>query len=63
VPSFPQLPGEDTWVLADGRHVGGDFAWMSDADCASFAALSDEFGARAVLTLDKYMYAPVSAMG
>ena len=21
VPSFPQLPGEDTWVLADGRHV------------------------------------------
>ena len=22
VPSFPQLPGEDTWVLADGRFVG-----------------------------------------
>src|SRR4029079_15033330 len=45
VPSFPQLPGEDTWVLADGRHVGDDFPWMSDADRASFAALSDEFGA------------------
>jgi hypothetical protein len=25
VPSFPQLPGEDTWVLADGRHVGDNF--------------------------------------
>ena len=47
VPSFPQLPGEDTWVLADGRHVGDDFPWMSDADRASFAALSDEFGALA----------------
>jgi len=22
VPSFPQLPGEDTWVLADGRYIG-----------------------------------------
>jgi monoamine oxidase len=47
VPSFPQLPGEDTWVLADGRHVGNDFPWMSDADRASFAAPSDEFGALA----------------
>jgi monoamine oxidase len=47
VPSFPQLPGEDTWVLADGRHVGDGFPWMSDADRASFAALSDEFGALA----------------
>jgi monoamine oxidase len=46
VPSFPQLPGEDTWVLADGRYVG-DFTWMDDADRASFAALSDEFGALA----------------
>jgi monoamine oxidase len=44
VPSFPQLPGEDTWVLADGRYVGDDFPWMDDADRASFAALSDEFG-------------------
>ena len=47
VPSFPQLPGEDTWVLADGRHVGDGFPWMDDADRASFAALSDEFGALA----------------
>ncbi len=47
VPSFPQLPGEDTWVLADGRYVGDGFPWMDDADRASFAALSDEFGALA----------------
>jgi monoamine oxidase len=47
VPSFPQLPGSDTWVLADGRQVGDDFPWMDDADRASFAALSDEFGALA----------------
>jgi monoamine oxidase len=47
VPSFPQLPGEDTWVLADGRYVGDDFPWMDDADRASFATLSDEFGALA----------------
>src|SRR5262245_3201582 len=24
VPSFPDLPGEETWLLADGRHVGAD---------------------------------------
>jgi monoamine oxidase len=47
VPSFPQLPGGDTWVLADGTYVGDDFPWMDDADRRSFAALSDEFGALA----------------
>ena len=44
VPSFPQLPGADTWVLADGRYVGDDFPWMSDADRASYASLDEEFG-------------------
>jgi monoamine oxidase len=44
VPSFPQLPGEDTWVLADGRHVGDGFPWMSEADRESYAALDGEFG-------------------
>jgi monoamine oxidase len=47
VPSFPQLPGSDTWVLADGRYVGDDFPWMDNADRASFTSLSDEFGALA----------------
>ena len=32
VPSFPQLPGEDTSVLTNGHVVGDDFAWISDAD-------------------------------
>jgi monoamine oxidase len=44
VPSFPQLPGEDTWVLANGRYVGDDFPWMSDTDRTSYAALDREFG-------------------
>ena len=47
VPSFPQRPGEDTWVLADGRWIGSDHPWMSDEDRASFASMSDEFGALA----------------
>ena len=44
VPSFPQLPGEDTSVLTDGRVVGDDFAWMSDADRVSYDAASEAFG-------------------
>src|SRR5215208_6931071 len=44
VPSFPQLPGEDTSVMTDGRYVGDDFAWMSDADRAGYDAASDAFG-------------------
>ena len=44
VPSFPQLPGEDTSVLTDGRVVGDDFAWMSDADRASYDAADEAFG-------------------
>jgi monoamine oxidase len=43
VPSFPDLPGEDTWVLASGREVGSSFPWMSDADRASYAGLDREF--------------------
>src|SRR3954464_13979354 len=47
VPSFPQLPGADTWVLAVGGRLGDVFPWMDDADRASFAAMWDEFGALA----------------
>ena len=43
-PSFPQLPGEDTTVLAEGRVVGDDFAWMSEADRASYDAAGEAFG-------------------
>ena len=44
VPSFPQLPGEDTFVMTDSRTVGDHFPWMSDADRASYDAASDAFG-------------------
>ena len=43
-PSFPQLPGEDTAVLAEGRVIGDDFAWMTDADRASYDAAGEAFG-------------------
>jgi monoamine oxidase len=44
VPSFPQLPGEDTSVMTDSRMVGDHFPWMSDADRASYDAASEAFG-------------------
>jgi monoamine oxidase len=43
-PSFPQLPGEDTSVLSTGRVIGDDFAWMTDADRASYEAAGEAFG-------------------
>jgi len=51
VPSFPQLPGEDTSVLIDGHVVGDHFAWMSDADRASYDAAGQAFG-RLAATVD-----------
>ncbi|MGH2913631.1 MAG: flavin monoamine oxidase family protein [Solirubrobacteraceae bacterium] len=40
VPSFPDLPGEDTWVLADRTVVG---EWLPDADRASYEHAEREF--------------------
>jgi monoamine oxidase len=50
-PSFPQLPGEDTAVLTDGRVIGDSFPWMSDADRASYDAAEREF-AKLAATVD-----------
>jgi monoamine oxidase len=50
-PSFPQLPGEDTYVMADGIVIGEDFAFMSDADRASYEAAEKEF-AKLAATVD-----------
>lgn len=50
-PSFPQLPGEDTAVLNDGRVVGDAFPWMSDADRASYDVAEREF-AKLAATVD-----------
>jgi monoamine oxidase len=61
VPSFPRLPGEDTWVLADGRYVGDGFPWMSDADRHSYAALNEEFGKLARWTPGRAATSPAGA--
>jgi monoamine oxidase len=50
-PSFPQLPGEDTAVLNDGRVIGDSFPWMGDADRASYDVAEREF-AKLAATVD-----------
>jgi len=47
VPSFTDLPGEDTWVLAGGRVVGDGMPWGNGADVASYAAADRAFAALA----------------
>jgi monoamine oxidase len=42
-PAFPTLPGEDTAVLSSGRTIGDHFAWLSDADRASYDAAEQAF--------------------
>ena len=44
VPAFPDLPGEETWVLADRREVGDGKPWMSDEDRSAYAACDEAFG-------------------
>ncbi len=51
VPSFPQLPGEDTCVMTDSRTIGDHFPWMSEADRASYDAAGEAFG-RLAATVD-----------
>jgi monoamine oxidase len=51
VDSFPSLPGEDTWVLANGRFVGPSHPWMTDEDRQSYATVEREF-ARLAGTVD-----------
>ena len=41
--AFPSIPGEDTYMLADGRFVGNDFPWMTDEDRASYAKVEEAF--------------------
>ncbi len=43
VPAFPNLPGVDTALLFEGRHLGDDFSWMSDQDKSSYARAEAEF--------------------
>jgi monoamine oxidase len=43
VPAFPDLPGGDTWILTDGRHVGDDHPWFDDADRRSYEQVERAF--------------------
>jgi monoamine oxidase len=43
VPAFPDLPGGDTWLLADGRHVGDDHPWFDAADRRSYEQVEQAF--------------------
>jgi monoamine oxidase len=43
VPAFPDLPGEETWVMADGHHVGDDPPWFGDADRSAYARVETAF--------------------
>ncbi len=45
VPSFPDLPGEETWLLAGGRHVGAGVPWLTDTDRRSYDAVEAAFAA------------------
>ena len=47
VPAFPDLPGEETWVMADGHHIGDDPPWFDDADRAAYERAEVAFAALA----------------
>ncbi|MER3389616.1 MAG: NAD(P)/FAD-dependent oxidoreductase [Microcella sp.] len=42
-PSFTDIPGESTWLLADGRHLGDDMPWLSSADRSLYDAIERRF--------------------
>ena len=45
VPAFAGLPGDDVWVLAEGRARGEGIPWFSDADRRSYEAAEQAFAA------------------
>lgn len=42
-PSFPDLPGQSTWLMRDGRWLGEDMPWMSADDHAIYERLDRKF--------------------
>ncbi|MBX9472507.1 flavin monoamine oxidase family protein [Microcella sp.] len=44
VPAFAGLPGDDVWVLADGRVSGEGIPWFSDDDRRSYEIAERAFG-------------------
>ena len=47
VPSFTDIPGEATWLLADGVHLGEDMPWMSADDQRRYHEIERAFAALA----------------
>jgi monoamine oxidase len=43
VPAFPDLPGVETWLLKDVRHVGDDHPWFDDSDRRSYEQVEQAF--------------------
>jgi monoamine oxidase len=43
VPSFTGIPGEATWLLDDGVHLGDGMPWMSAADRRIYDGIEREF--------------------
>lgn len=44
IPAFAGLPGDDVWVLAEGRERGEGIPWFSDDDRRSYDAVERAFG-------------------
>jgi len=47
VPSYVAEPGELTWILSDGIHVGDDYPWFAPEDHDSMRRVEEEFAALA----------------
>ncbi len=45
--AFPSIPGEDTYVIADGKFVGDARSWMDDEDRVSYDVVEEKFRALA----------------
>ena len=47
VPSFTGIPGEATWLLDDGVHVGDDMPWLAAEDRRLYDTIEREFASLA----------------
>lgn len=45
VPAFPEMPGRETTLLHDGRHLADDFGWLSERDSELYRRIEDDFAA------------------
>lgn len=45
VPAFPEMPGQETTLLHDGRHIADDFGWLGKRDSELYREIADKFAA------------------